>query len=84
MIIRALQRATTESERTKLVFLIAFIRNASPALLTELENELNSTDNHLDSLLLAYGALASDTTVESEQKLFIFFSAEWKRLQDQR
>ena len=61
-----------ESERTDIASFIAFIRNASPALLTELENELNSTDNHLDSLLLAYGALASDTTVESEQRIVTF------------
>ena len=61
-----------ERERTDIASVIAFIRNASPALLTELENELNSTDNHLDSLLLAYGALASDTTVESEQRIVTF------------
>ena len=71
-IIRALQRASTESERTKIVFLIAFIRNASPALLTELEQVIVSTDNHLDPLLLAYGALASETTVESEQRIVTF------------
>ena len=51
---------------------IAFIRHASPTLLTELEHELNSTDNHLDPLLLAYGALASETTVESEQRILKF------------
>ena len=71
-IIRALQRTSTESERTKIVFLIAFIRHASPALLTELEEVLASTDNHLDPLLLAYGALASETTVESEQRIVTF------------
>ena len=61
-----------ESERTDIASFVAFIRNASPALLTELENELNSTDNHLDPLLLAYGALASETTVESEQRIVHF------------
>ena len=72
MIIRALQRAATESERTKIVFLIAFIHHASPVLLTKIEEVLVSTDNHLDTLLLAYGALASKTTVESEQKIVTF------------
>ena len=71
-IIRALRRASVESERTDIASFVAFIRNASPALLTELENELNSTDNHLDPLLLAYGALASETTVESEQRIVTF------------
>ena len=71
-IIRALERASTESERTDIASFIAFIHNASPALLTELEHELNSTDNHLDPLLLAYGALASETTVESEQRIVQF------------
>ena len=64
-----------ERQRTDIASFIAFIRNASPALLTELENELNSTDNHLDSLLLAYGALASDTTVESEQRIVHFLQS---------
>ena len=71
-IIKALQRASTESERTNIVSFIAFIHHASPASLTKLEHELNSTDNHLDPLLLAYGALASDTTVESEQRIVTF------------
>ena len=71
-IIRALQRASTESERAKIVFLIAFIHHASPVLLTKIEEVLVSTDNHLDPLLLAYGALASDTTVESEQRIVTF------------
>ena len=71
-IIEALQRASTESERTNIVSFIAFIHHASHALLTELEHELNSTDNHLDPLLLAYGALASETTEESEQRIVTF------------
>ena len=48
---------------------IAFIRHASPTLLTELEEFINSADDHLDPLLLAYGALASETTEESEQRI---------------
>ena len=71
-IIRALQHASMEGERTDIASFVAFIRNASPALLTELENELNLTDNHLDPLLLAYGALASETTEESEQRIVTF------------
>ena len=72
MIIRALQRAATESERTKIVFSIPFIHHASPVLLTKIDKVLVSTDNHLDPLLLAYGALAFDTTVESEQRIVTF------------
>ena len=51
---------------------IAFIRHASPTLLTELEEVIISADNHLDPLLLAYGALGSDTTVASEQRIVTF------------
>ena len=51
---------------------IAFIRHASPNLLTELEQLIISTDNHLDPLLLAYGALASATTEESEERIVTF------------
>ena len=51
---------------------IAFIRHASPTLLTELEEVIISADNHLDPLLLAYGALGSDTTVASEQRIVAF------------
>ena len=54
------------------MFLIAFISHANPVLLTKIEEVLVSTDNHLDPLLLAYGALASDTTVESEQRIVTF------------
>ena len=54
------------------MFLIPFIRHASPALLTKLEEVLASTDNHLDPLLLAYGALAAETTEESEQRIVTF------------
>ena len=72
VIIKALQHASTESERTNIVSFIAFIRNASPALLTELEHELDSAYNHLDPLLLAYGALASETTPENEQRIVKF------------
>ena len=71
-LIGAFQRAYTESERTNIVSFIAFIRHARPHLLTELEHVIVSTDNHLDPLLLAYGALASDTTVESEQRIVTF------------
>ena len=71
-LVRALQRASTESEQTSIVSFIAFIRHANPTLLTELEEVIISTDNHLDPLLLAYGALASDTTVESEQRIVTF------------
>ena len=51
---------------------IAFIRHASRSLLTELEQVIISGDNHLDPLLLAYGALASETTEESEQRIVSF------------
>ena len=68
----ALQRASTESEQTSIVSYIAFIRHASPNLLTELEQLIISTDNHLDPLLLAYGALASATTEESEERIVTF------------
>ena len=71
-IIKAFQRASTESERTNIVSFIAFIRHASPASLTELEVVIISTENHLDPLLLAYGALASDTIEESEQRIVTF------------
>ena len=71
-LIKALQRAYTESERTSIVSYIAFIRHASPTLLTELEEVINSADDHLDPLLLAYGALASETTEESEQRIVTF------------
>ena len=71
-LIGALQRASTESEQTSIVSFIAFICHASPTLLTKLEQVIISTDNHLDPLLLAYGALASDTTVESEQRIVTF------------
>ena len=71
-LIKALQHASTESERTSIVSYIAFIRHASPTLLTELEEVINSADDHLDPLLLAYGALASETTEESEQRIVTF------------
>ena len=71
-LIGALQRASTESEQTSIVSYIAFIHHASPSLLTELEQLIISTDNHLDPLLLAYGALASETTEESEQRIVTF------------
>ena len=41
-------------------------------MLTELEHELDSAYNHLDPLLLAYGALASETTPENEQRIVKF------------
>ena len=41
-------------------------------MLSELEHAIISTENHLDPLLLAYGALASETTVESEQRIVTF------------
>ena len=72
VIIKALQHASTESEQTNIVSFIAFISNASPALLTELEHELDSAYSHLDPLLLAYGALASETTPENEQRIVKF------------
>ena len=71
-LIGAFQRASTESERTNIVSFIAFIRHARPHLLTELEQVIASTDDNFDPLLLAYGALASDTTVESEQRIVTF------------
>ena len=55
-----------------IVSFIAFICQPSPALPSEQDHELNSTDNHLDPLLLAYGALASETTGESEQRIVTF------------
>ena len=57
---------------SSIVSYIAFIRHPSPSLLTELEEVINSADNHLDPLLLAYGALASETTEESEQRIVTF------------
>ena len=54
------------------MFMSAFIRDASPALLTKLEEVLASTDNHHYPLLLAYGALAAETTEESEQRIVTF------------
>ena len=71
-IIKAFQLASTDSERANIVSFIAFIRHASPTLLTELEEAIISTDNHLDPLLLAYGALASETSLESEQRIVTF------------
>ena len=41
-------------------------------MLTELEQIIISNDDHLDPLLLAYGALASETTEKSEQRIAQF------------
>ena len=71
-LIRALQRASSESERTNVVSYIAFIHQAHPALLTVLEQKIVSANDYLDPLLLAYGALAAETTKVNEQRIVTF------------
>ena len=58
---------------------IAFIHQADPALLTVLEQKLVSANNYLDPLLLAYGALASETTTASEQRIVTFLLSRLKQ-----
>ena len=51
---------------------VTFIRGAHPALLRELEQQIAKADDYLDPLLLVYGALASETTTASEQRIVSF------------
>ena len=64
--------ASSEAERVDIIAFIAFIRGACPALLEELERQMTKSDDYLDPLLLAYGALASETTMASEQRIVSF------------
>ena len=64
--------ASSEAERVNIIAFIAFIRGACPALLEELEQQITKSDDYLDPLLLAYGALASETTMASEQRIVSF------------
>ena len=51
---------------------IAFIRRPHPTLLSELEHQLLSSSDYLDPLLLAYSALAAETTTANEQRIVSF------------
>jgi len=61
------------------VSFIAFIHQADPALLTVLEQKIVSANNYLDPLLLAYGALASETTKARKQRVVTFLLSELKK-----
>ena len=63
---------SSEAERVDIIAFIAFIRGACPALLEELERQMTKSDDYLDPLLLTYGALASETTMASEQRIVSF------------
>ena len=64
--------ASSEAERVDIIAFIAFIRGAGPPLLEELERQMTKSDDYLDPLLLAYGALAYETTMASEQRIVSF------------
>ena len=64
--------ASSEPERVNIIAYITFIRGAHPALLEELEQQKTAADDYLDPLFLAYGALASETTAASEQRIVSF------------
>ena len=72
MLIQAIGDATSEAERANIIAFVAFIRGAHPGLLGELEQQMNEADDYLDPLLLAYAALASETTIASEQRIVNF------------
>ena len=78
-LIRALQRASSESEQTNVVSYIAFIHQAHPALLIVLEQKIVSANDYLDPLLLAYGALAAETTKVNEQRIVTFLLSRLKQ-----
>ena len=61
--------ASSEAERVNIIAFIAFIRGAHPTLLEELEQQKTTAEDYLDPLFLAYGALASETTMASEQRI---------------
>ena len=56
----------------KIFAFVTFIRGAHPALLRELEQQIAKANDYLDPLLLIYGALASETTTASEQRIVSF------------
>ena len=83
-LIGAIQRVSTESERTNIVSFIAFIRHARPHLLTELEQVIASTDNHLDPHCFWHMGHLLTQQWRVNRELLHSFSAEWKKLQDQQ
>ena len=64
--------ASSEAERVNIIASIAFIRGAHPAILEELEQQKTKSNDYLDPLFLAYGALASETTTANEQRIVTF------------
>ncbi len=71
-----------EKERNTLITFIAFLRNASSSFVSQLEKRIGPYSQSTDTLLLAYGALASTASPEVQNQIVLFLQSQLSAAQD--
>ncbi len=71
-----------KKERNTLITFIAFLRNASSSFVSQLEKRIGPYSQSTDTLLLAYGALASTASPEVQNQIVHFLQSQLNAAQD--
>ena len=71
-LLRAIQNTKDQKERNTLTVLLAFVTNAHPDTLAQIETLIASSNDTTDTLILSYGALASSVSPQLQYQIVSF------------
>ena len=74
-LLRAIQNTKDQKERNTLTVLLAFVANAHPNTLAQIETLIASNSDTTDILILSYGALASSLTPQLQYQIVRFLGS---------
>ena len=71
-LLNGIQNSRDQKERNTLTVQLAFVANAHPDILAQIEALITSSNDPTDTLILSYGALASSLSPDLQHRIVIF------------